>query len=157
MTPVTQHAVALARAGNWHLLDALELVARRKDEPQLAGIIHVVGDVPLLGYLGEGEGEEYADCPECGGNGDIPVTGDSGRRERYTQCPWCDGSGEADLDELETLPWTPGDVRTWRELSGEPRDFEAGYLSMGRAGWLSVADAVACTGEYARLVEALRR
>lgn len=148
MTPLAQHAVALARAGHWRLLDALEVVARRKDEPLLAGIAHATGDVPLLGYaVTEPEAEEE-DCPDCDGDGEVGCCCCGSVRD----CRSCSGTGLA--ESLDPRDYSPGDVRAWRTLNGEPRDFDAGMRAL--SGWVSARQSEAYTREYGRLVEALR-
>lgn len=148
MTPLAQHAVALARLGHWRLLDALEVVERRKDEPLLAGIAHSTGDVPMLGYATEEPEAEEDDCPDCDGDGEVECCECGHTRD----CRTCDGSGR--VDAMDPVDYSPGDVRAWRTLNGEPRDFDAGMRSL--AGWLSARQADAFAREYGRLVEALR-
>jgi len=59
MTPLHQHAVALARTGYWRLLDSLELVDRSRVEPTLAGMLHATGSTPVLGYANDEDDDHY--------------------------------------------------------------------------------------------------
>lgn len=60
MTPLQQHAVARARAGDWQLLDAMELLEWNRSGIACRRIYHFPGEPPII-LLG---GEVECDC-EC--------------------------------------------------------------------------------------------
>lgn len=157
MTPLELHAIALARAGQWQLLDALEVVARARTEAAFAGMLHTPGDLALLGYLVEvadAHGGE-APCPECDGDGEVEVVGATGR-SRYMDCPWCDGAGTVDAEAriTEMRGASQEQVREWRTLSGEV--VPALPWRMGSSpGWLSPRQAERIVADYRPLVERL--
>lgn len=128
MTPLQQHAVALARAGCWRLLDAIELEGRADDE-QLVGLTHAPGARLVFGYCegSRGNGDDY--CSDC--DGDDP------------DCDQCDGEGW-----IWDVKGSPGDVVRWLDSHGEPVELQ----HVGHSAWMSVADAEHLVKESKRLV-----
>lgn len=158
MNTITLHAIGLARCGSWRLLDALEVRARAKAEPTLAGMAHAPGAIALLGYADAPSHHRSGgtiECPECEGDGEIEVLGATGR-SKTTDCPWCDGDGEIDntagyydsnahVDVMQ--------VKRWATLNGEPTEADPDKFSS--SCWMSIDDATRVIAEYTGLVNRL--
>lgn len=149
MTPVAQHAVALARAGYWQLLDAMELAERAATDGSLIGMLHAPGSEVLLGYADDDpDGLALDECDACDGTGESEChcCGHLG------ECLDCGGAGE--VERVRLYGQSPAAVITWRNLSGEPcaLDLRASAL----AGWLSADHARELVASYTRLVAALQ-
>ena len=157
MNAITLHAIGLARCGSWKLLDALEVRERAHREPTSAGMAHAPGSVALLGYLGaprHDAGVGTVPCPECEGDGEIEITGATGRT-RYSDCPWCDGEGEADADAMDRSDTYThaSECRRWASLNGDP--VEVNVDAIGTGCWMSIAEATRVIAEYTGLVSKL--
>jgi hypothetical protein len=139
---LTRLGVARARAGDWTLLDALEVRARSVSEPGFAGIAHAVGCEALAGYVivdsyDPKRPRAYFDCPACDGEGRIDAYGANGRLYNV-ECPECDGDGELSADDVDTDDSTfVSDVRTWRTLSGEARDLDEDTRERCSRHWMN--------------------
>jgi hypothetical protein len=127
MNLITRTAVDRARGGNWELLDALEIVARHRENPCAIGILHRPGSECWVGYArGPGDSSDEV-CGFCEGDGEVDVVGANGRT-RYIDCPECDGSGGEDSG---TGALTADDVARWKTLSGEPVEPVEGIMPRG--------------------------
>lgn len=147
LSAVAEHAFGLARQGHWKLADALELVARARDDKAIAGMAHQVGCEAMVGFLSDDpDGYAGVECHDCDGEGETYCCECGHTRT----CPTCDGEGvlEADTEGLSA-----GDCRRWETLGGEPREIDGSAIRFG--SFLSVADARRMAFEWGRLASAL--
>ena len=152
MTALMLHAIGLARCGEWLLLDSLEVVARAKDEPKLAGVLHVRGSATLLGYAVGEVADEPSDCKceECEGDGEITVEGATGK-ETWVRCPWCYGDGYTRESDAVASRFDSAFVKSWKTLDGNvvKGDFDKA------SGWIDRATAKKTVDDYTKIVERL--
>ncbi len=105
MTQLQRDALARAKAGDWELADAMELVERAKIEAphavvmacggyeEEASLLYGVVDGNRMRFLAWGDASE-TECQTCDGKGETEC-GECGHTE---ECEDCDGEGTTDGD-----------------------------------------------------------
>ena len=133
MSPIQHHALCLAAGGYWQLADALELVARNKQDPEITAIAH-----PPSGPVAVGMevGTHQEPCEECRGQGVVEC--DMGHPH---SCEERDGEGSTPTAEVR-----------WQTLDGQ----EVELSRAGQYPWVvSVRQATLLVDEYSRLISRL--
>lgn len=121
MDELTRSAIASARDGRWELLDAMELLARSKDDFTVVCLVHRVGSLAMIGHCEiedeRGVKASKITCTFCDGDGEVEVEGRDGRW-RDVECPVCDGDGTVERGDPELVWLDRGAVTCWRHLDG---------------------------------------
>lgn len=127
MDALQHYAMARARAGDWGVANAMELVELHKQDSDVVLIAQHDGRAIIgIGYLpdlAETSHTYTRDCGECEGDGNLEVEGASGRT-RKVECPWCCGTGEEDCEDCDDDDDDEGGDESpsvqWQTLDGEP-------------------------------------
>lgn len=160
MDALQHYAMARARAGDWSVANAMELVELHKQDSEVVLIaqhggraIIGIGDLPGISDNGH---TLTRDCGECEGHGDIEVEGASGRM-RNVECPWCCGTGEEDCDDDDLDDFDDDEATSlrWQTLDGTPVTL-ADELSV-LAGSMAFHTAEFTVSSHRHLAESLYR